>query len=194
MIQGDRNTSFYHVSTLIKRKRNKILNLKNSQGEWINDTAEVMDFVHDHFIKLFSSELTSSSMTTPSSDLVWPHLLESKANYIDILVSDEEIKHALSSLKPFKSPGPDGLQAGFFQRFWLVVGHSVSKEMRRIFQEKRVPTSLNQTHIALIVKIKGPKTVGNFRPISLCNIVYKIITKIIVTRIRPLKEKLFSPF
>lgn len=52
----------------------------------------------------FSSELTSSSMTTPSSDLVWPHLLESKANYIDILVSDEEIRHALWSLKPFKSP------------------------------------------------------------------------------------------
>ena len=107
---------------------------------------------------------------------------------------DEEIRHALWSLKPFKSLGPDGLHAGFFQRFWLVVGHSISEEIKKIFQGKRIPTSLNQTHIALIPKIKGPETVGNFRPISLCNTVYKIITKIIVARIRPLMEKLVFPF
>ncbi|KAK9988211.1 hypothetical protein SO802_028450 [Lithocarpus litseifolius] len=194
MIQGDRNTSFYHVSTLIRRKHNKILNLKNNQGDWINDITEVMDFVRDHIIKLFSTELTFSSRSTLLSDPVWPHISEVEANYINTPVSDEEIRHALWSLKPFKSPGPDGLHAGFFQRFWLVVGHSVSKEIKNIFQEKRIPSSLNQTHIALIPKINGPETVGNFRPISLCNTVYKIITKIIVTRIRPLMEKLVSPF
>lgn len=53
---------------------------------------------------------------------------------------------------------------------------------------------LNQTYIALIPKIKGPKTIGNFRPISLCNTMYKIITKIIVAGIRPYLDKLVSPF
>lgn len=57
-----------------------------------------------------------------------------------------------------------------------------------------MPPNLNQTLIALILKIKGPETIGNYRPISLCNFVYKVITKIIVTRIRPLLEKLVSPF
>lgn len=45
----------------------------------------------------------------------------------------------------------------------------------------------------LITKIKGPKTLGNFRPINLCNTIYKIVTKIIVARLRPYLEKLISP-
>lgn len=97
-------------------------------------------------------------------------------------------------MKAFKSPGPNGLHAGFFQRFWLVVGKSVSKEIKKIFNDRRVPLALNQTHIAFIPKTKGPKTIGNFRPISLCNFVYKIVTKIIVARVRPLLDNLISLF
>ena len=65
MVQGDRNTSFYHVSTLIRRKRNKILNLKDSQGEWINDLTAVMEHVRNSFAKLFSIELLSSPLSSP---------------------------------------------------------------------------------------------------------------------------------
>ena len=46
--------------------------------------------------------------------------------------------------------------------------------------------------MALIPKIQGPETIGNYRPINLCNTVYKIITKIIVARIRPMLDKLVS--
>ena len=47
--------------------------------------------------------------------------------------------------------------------------------------------------MALIPKIQGPETIGNYRPISLCNIVYKIITKIIIARIGPMLDELVSP-
>ena len=86
------------------------------------------------------------------------------------------------------------MHAGFFQRFWLVVGRLVSEEIKKIISDRKIPSELNQTHIALIPKIKDPDSIGNFIPISLCNSVYKIITKIIVGRIRPLLEKLISPY
>ena len=70
---------------------------------------------------------------------------------------------------------------------------SVIKEIKKVFGERKVPAYLNLTHIAVIPKIKGPETIGNYHPISLCNSVYKIISKIIVTRIRPCLEKLVSP-
>lgn len=194
MVQGDRNTSFYHVSTLIRRKRNKILNLKDSQGEWINDLTAVMEHVRNSFAKLFSIELLSSPLSSPSVDITFPQLSYSESHNISLPMTDKEIKHALWSLKAFKSPGPDGLHAGFFQRFWLVVGRSVSEEIKKIFRDRKIPLDLNQTHIALIPKIKGPKSIENFRPISLCNSVYKIITKIIVARIRTLLDKLISPY
>ena len=109
-------------------------------------------------------------------------------------VSTEEIKNALWSMKPYKAPGPDGLHAGFFQRFWQTVGDLVKDEVLKASSDRKIPDYLNKTHIVLIPKIQGPKTIANYRPISLCNLVYKIITKIIVMRIRPYLERLISPF
>ena len=96
-------------------------------------------------------------------------------------------------MKVFKAPGLDGLHAGFFQCFWMIVGGSVVEEVKKCFETKKVPESLNKTNVALIPKIHGPETIGNYRSISLCNTVYKIITKIIVARIRLLLDKLVSP-
>ena len=156
MIQGDRNTSFYHVSTLIRRKHNKILNLKNTQGDWINDLPVVMEHVRNYFSKLFSTELLSSPLSVASDDLGCPQISSYECHYLSLPVTDEEIKNALWSMKAFKSPGPDGLHAGFFQRFWLVVGKSVSEEIKKIFNDRKVPLALNQTYIALIPKKKRP--------------------------------------
>ena len=76
---------------------------------------------------------------------------------------------------------------------WLIVGSSVVSVVKKVFLERKVSNYLNKTHIALIPKIQGSETIANYRPISLCNTVYKIITKIIVARIRPHLDKLISP-
>ena len=65
--------------------------------------------------------------------------------------------------------------------------------MKKIFSERKMSEKLNQTHIVLIPKIQGPETLGNYRPIRLCNTTYKIVTKIIVARLRPYLENLISP-
>ena len=91
------------------------------------------------------------------------------------LPSDGEIWNALKSMKPYKAPGVDGLHAGFSQRFWLVVGASVKREIKEVFMKHKVLEYLNQTLIALIPKQPGPETVGQYRPISLCNTIYKVI-------------------
>lgn len=67
-------------------------------------------------------------------------------------------------------------------------------EVKKVFVEKKVPSYLNKNHIALIPKVQGPETLGNYSPISLCNTVYKIITKIIVARLMPILGELISPF
>lgn len=105
----------------------------------------------------------------------------------------EEIRTALWSLKAFKAPSPDGLHAGFFKRIWTIVGYFVVDEVKRIFMERKILDYLNQTHIALIPKVQGTETLGNYCPISLCNTIYKVVTKIIVARLRPHLGKLISP-
>ena len=109
------------------------------------------------------------------------------------MVTNEEISTALWSLKAFKAPGSDGLHARFFQRFWVIVGDSIRKEVKNIFRERKIPDYLNSTSIVLIPKVQGPKSIGGYRPISLCNSVYKIISKVLVERIRPFLDKIISP-
>ena len=60
MILGDRNTSFYHISILVRRKRNRILAMKNSVGEWLYKEREVMDYIRKGFKDLYSSSLAYS--------------------------------------------------------------------------------------------------------------------------------------
>lgn len=74
-----------------------------------------------------------------------------------------------------------------------MVGSSVIEEIKLIFAEKRIANYINTTHIALIPKIQGPVMLGNYRPISLCNTVYKVLTKIVVAKLRPYLGKLISP-
>lgn len=73
------------------------------------------------------------------------------------MITLEEIKDALWSMKPYKASSPDGLHAGFFQHFWLLVGNSVREEVMRAFTTRKVPAYLNKTLIVLIPKIQGRK-------------------------------------
>ena len=194
LIQGDRNTSFYHVFALARRKRNHIASVKDERGEWITEEREVMEHFRSGFVSLYTTSLEETSRVPRQDMLKHVHLFEEAKDSIGGMVTLEEIKDALWSMKPYKVPGPDGLHAGFFQRFWLVVGDSVVEEVKRVFIERKVPDYLNRTLIVLIPKIQGPKTIGNYRSISLCNTIYKIISKVIVARLRPHLEHLVSPY
>ena len=74
-----------------------------------------------------------------------------------------------------------------------MVGNSVKSEVKSFFANQRVPDCLNQTLVALIPKQLGPEKVSQYRPINLCNTVYKIVSKILVQRITPLLPNLISP-
>ena len=73
------------------------------------------------------------------------------------------------------------------------MGNSVKAEMKKAFMECKIPNYFNQTNFVLIPKIVGPESWGNYHPISLCNTVYKMVTKILIARIRPYLDKLVSP-
>ena len=119
---------------------------------------------------------------------------EDEATKLVVLISDEEIASALWSLKAFKASGPAGLHVGFFQHFWLLVGESVRKEVKQVFISQTMPEYLNRTLITLIPKCNTLESLSNYRQISLCNTVYKIVTKVIMARIRPMLSNLVSPY
>ena len=63
MIQGDRNTSFYHVSTLVRRKRNQIMAIKDTCGEWIFEESTIKEYIRSGFAGIYLTSLVSAPIT-----------------------------------------------------------------------------------------------------------------------------------
>jgi hypothetical protein len=84
----------------------------------------------------------------------------------------EEVKKALFSIGDLKAPGPDGLHAIFYKRFWHLLGDDLIHEVLKVVNNCKIPDGWNDTTIVMIPKVKAPEKVTQFRPISLCNVVY----------------------
>jgi len=95
-----------------------------------------------------------------------------------------EIKRALDEIHPIKAPGSDGLHALFFKKFWDIIGEDVVLFVKRAWNEDINLRPINQTSIVVIPKVQNPKQISQFRPISLCNVLYKILSKTIAKRLK----------
>lgn len=157
------------------------------------DENRVKEHIQVGFGKLYTSEMSMSFVNSPVSSFSCYFFLDEEKDWIGRAVLEEEIKYRLWNLKPFKALGPDGLHVTFFQHYWQVVRSSVCQEVKNIFLMGVVPDYLNRTLITLIPRCQNPKTLSNFRPISLSNSVYKIVSKIIVGRIKPMLNRLIAP-
>lgn len=100
---------------------------------------------------------------------------------------------ALFEMKPLKAPGADGIHAMVYQQKWGVVGKSIVEMVKRLFYEGVVEPFINKTLITLVPKTERPESFKEFRPISLCTVLYKIITKVVANRLKPLMPEITLP-
>lgn len=188
---GDLNTKFFHITTLNKCRKLKINLLKDESGNWLSNPEDIKTHIQLYFSNLFKQgenfifdhwkDVTSIWFTRDDNQL------------LQNPITNQDVWHAIKSIKAFKAPGTDGLQAIFYRQNWNIVGPSVCAFVQQCFNTKNIPEEVNATQVVLIPKLPNPETIKHFRPISLCNVTYKIITKIIVNRIRPLLPDLISP-
>ena len=100
-------------------------------GEWIQSELGVMNYIRKGFDKLFTTSLECTPITPPPPQPSrWQVALFEDDNVsLNTPITDAEIKEGLWALKAFKAPGPDGFHVGFFQKFWLIMGDSIRKEV-----------------------------------------------------------------
>ncbi|KAK2665076.1 hypothetical protein Ddye_003650 [Dipteronia dyeriana] len=91
-----------------------------------------------------------------------------------------------------KAPEPDGFPVLFFLKFWDVVGESVTKAVLDVLNNNASMDKLGEAVVVLIPKVKLPVRVTEFRPISLCNVVYKVVAKMVANRLKVVLEGIIS--
>ena len=106
--------------------------------------------------------------------------------------SREEVVIALKQIHPIKTPGPDGMSAIFYQNYWSIVGDSVTNLVLNVLNGSMTIAELNKTNIALILKSRNPKRMVEFRPISLCNVIYKLISKTLADHLKNLLPQIIT--
>ncbi|GAU20604.1 hypothetical protein TSUD_33400 [Trifolium subterraneum] len=189
---GDKNSSFFHAQTIIRRKRNKIHRLQLPNGVWTTDSATLQDEAQTYFKNFFSIAQPTHDRTFKEGS--HPIIDDTGITTLTCPITKAEVTATLNSMKPFKAPGPDGFQCIFFKQYWHIVGDDIFHLVKTAFSTGNFDHNISNTLIALIPKIDTPKTFKDFRPISLCNIVYKLIAKVLVHRLRPILDNIIGPF
>ncbi|KAK9939901.1 hypothetical protein M0R45_016581 [Rubus argutus] len=189
--EGDKNTKYFHLSTLIRRRKNKIEGLFDINGAWHTNTADMMKIAVSFFQNLFSDP--GSEWSNFLIPWLFPRINDVQLESLCKPVEMCEIKSALFSIGGLKTPGIDGFPALFYQTHWNLYATDIFTIVHHAFSSGVIPAGLNHKIISLIPKVTGPQSMVQFRPISLCNTIYKVISKMIVARIRPLMKLLISP-
>ena len=91
---------------------------------------------------------------------------------------------AIKRMAPLKAPSLNNMPPLFYQNYWQIVGNDVTQPILNFLNTATLPSHLNHRNVTLIPKVKSPELIFEYRPISLCNILYKIFSKVLANRLK----------
>ena len=102
-MQGDRNTTFFHTSVLVRKRQNRIVSMKDCMGRWLNGDSEISSFIREGFVKHFTTDSTNSYRANWNPHFWKCVLKDANKRGLDCPITDDEIRATLWSLKPYKA-------------------------------------------------------------------------------------------
>ncbi|XP_075499320.1 uncharacterized protein LOC142537712 [Primulina tabacum] len=191
---GDRNSKYFHACATARRTRNHIRGLVSSHGDWCTDTSGMAEIVERYFTNLFSSINPTADERNRIHNYVNTTIDDQINSILCAPFSAAEVRKALFDMHPNKALGPDGMSVLFFQKFWDVIGEETTAAILKILNDGAAIEDWNATIVTLVPKIQNPMTMKDFRPISLCNVCYKIVARSLTNRLSPILNKTVNEF
>jgi hypothetical protein len=179
---GDRNTKIFHASANQKFKSHRIEKILDQEGQLFTEHSEIEGAFINYFTELFTAG--SDLEVEASSNAIQPKVTAAMNNQLLVDFTPDEIDIALSQMAAFKAPEPNGFTASFFQKNWSTIHGEVCNAIMSFFDTGVLDPKINMTNIVLIPKISSPQSVTDFKPISLCNVIYKLISKVLANRFK----------
>ncbi|XP_020173489.1 uncharacterized protein [Aegilops tauschii subsp. strangulata] len=190
LMHGDKNTYFFHPRASRRRRKNQIKALQKPDGQVTDNVSKMENMTNNFYRDLYTSEGVQGMELV--LDTVPTKVTAAMNETLNAPYSQDEVKKALFQMFPTKAPGPDGFPAHFFQHHWDTCAEDVTKAVLRIVEGTESAECINDTILVLIPKVKKPTLLSQFRPISLCNVLYKIASKVIANRLKVMLPDIIS--
>lgn len=158
--------------------------IENEQGMVQRGDDAIGQATEEYFQKLFTTTRDDAFNYNDVFNNFSARVTEEMNEDLTKPVTEEEVRKAVFSIGPNKAPGPDGFTGAFYRQFWPTIKDQIISEVQQFFEQGILDPDINKTNLCLIPKIEVPRSMGDFRPIALCNVSYKIISKILVGRLK----------
>jgi hypothetical protein len=178
---------------MARRAHNKILKIRDQDGIERDSHKDIETTLVNHFHEIAQKP---NQYRIEAIQRIIHHIpflvTEEQNNHMNKPIMKEEIDQALQEMPNGKSLGPNGFTVKFFKAYWEIIKHDVYRGVEDSRRLASILKVINATMITLIPKENEAKTPDRYRPIALCNVVYKIISKVIDNRLKPLLPTLVS--
>lgn len=159
--------------------------------KWLREPEEIGDYFLKNFADVYASD--SPSIPEDLGNLGFNPITQEKNEKLLEIPFEKEIKDCIHELHPLKAPGSYGFPRIFYRHYWDTVRSQVISYVQESFRIEHITKGMNKSFIVLIPKVKQGTEVSHFRPISLCNFTYKIISKIITVWLKEMMPRMISP-
>ena len=167
--------------TEVRKNQNNVREIQVND-KIINQFEEIKTEATKYFSELFKEQPVTSDAQLLS--LVPTSITRRNNDRLTQAITLEEVKETVDNMEEDRSPGPDGYNVNFVTLCWDIVKKYLLRMIRKSQSCNKIGGSTNSAFLALIPKEKDAKTFDRFKPISLCNIGYKIITKLMASRLK----------
>jgi hypothetical protein len=190
---GDSNSSYFHKVASYNRNKKTIWSIDSANGGVIRGQKDLLTEAATYFTLQYKASNTQNLPEKASTASLFPRMITAEeATELSKPVTLAELKDILHHFKKERSPGPDGWTTEFFIYFFELVGEDLLQMVEDSRLKGKIAGGLNSTFLVMIPKENNPHSFNDYRPIALCNLVYKVIAKVISNRIKPYLGKSLS--
>jgi len=176
------------------RQRNRILSVQNEEGERIVEQEGIEKVLVKYHKEILSEPQTDREKAIETICKVIPKIITEEQNKALMRAATmEEVEEIVMSMKKGIAPGPDGYTMEFYQAGWHFLGKEILELVEESHLKQKVWPAINSSFFTLIPKSTNSENAQGFRPIALCNVIYKIIATLIAKGLKPLLVRLISP-
>ena len=154
----------------------------DKEGVWRTGEQNVGEIAEEYFKNIFA--MSNPSNVDRVLDMVDEVVTKEMNQSLLKPFVGEEVRIALFQMHPLKSSRPNSMSPFFFQKYWHVVGGDVTEAVLSVLNLGHILTKMNFTHILLITKKKDPQSMSDYRPISLSNVVNRVVSKVLANRVK----------